>query len=194
VVENFFDQIAAKSPLPIVLYNFPGVCNGVDLSSGVITKLANKHSNIVGVKLTCGSVAKITCLSSSLPNFATFGGQSDFLIGGLASGSVGCIAAFANVVPKTIVEIYDLFRAGKTQEAFALHQKAALAEQVVKGDIAATKYAAAIVSARLAGIEDAERKFQPRSPYVPPKDALKDAVRKTLAEVVAIEEGLPFAK
>ncbi|KAI5277664.1 hypothetical protein KEM54_004912, partial [Ascosphaera aggregata] len=37
-----------------------------------------------------------------------FGGQSDFLIGGLSVGSAGCIAAFANVFPKTLVKIYNL--------------------------------------------------------------------------------------
>ncbi|KAH7030718.1 dihydrodipicolinate synthetase [Microdochium trichocladiopsis] len=195
VVANFFAQVSAKSALPIVLYNFPGVCNGVDLGAGVITALAQKHANIVGVKLTCGSVAKITCLSSSLSpdSFATFGGQSDFLIGGLASGSAGCIAAFANIFPKALVQIYQLYRQGKHAEALALHQKAALAEQVVKGDIAATKYAAALHSAAYAGIQGAEVKFRPRAPYVEPKEAQKEAIKKGLAEMAKIEESLPMA-
>lgn len=60
VIECFFDDVASNSPLPIVIYNFPGVCNGVDLDSTIITKLAKKHAGtIVGVKLTCGSVAKV---------------------------------------------------------------------------------------------------------------------------------------
>lgn len=25
VIENFYDEVAEKSPLPIVIYNFPGV-------------------------------------------------------------------------------------------------------------------------------------------------------------------------
>ncbi|KAK6072137.1 dihydrodipicolinate synthetase [Seiridium cupressi] len=36
------------------------VYNGVDLPSAKITKLSNKHENIVGTKLTYGSMAKIT--------------------------------------------------------------------------------------------------------------------------------------
>lgn len=65
VVERFFDDVAVNSSLPIVLYNFPGVCNGVDLDSAIITKLANKHpGTIVGVKLTCGSVAKVKSMHS----------------------------------------------------------------------------------------------------------------------------------
>lgn len=192
VIERFYGDVSKGSKLPIVIYNFPGVCNGVDLGSDIITKLANKHSNIVGTKLTCGSVAKITRLAATLPNFATFGGQSDFIIGGLSSGSVGCIAAFANVVPKTIVRIYDLYREGKYQEALELHQKAALAEQFIKAGISVTKYAAAIRTAAAAGIPDAITKLQPRTPYIAPTDAAKEAVRNGTEEISKIEASLPL--
>ena len=192
VIERFYDEIAEKSPLPIVIYNFPGICNGVDLDSGIITKLAKKHDNIVGVKLTCGSVAKITRLAGTLPieSFSTFGGQSDFLIGGLSVGSAGCVAAFANVFPKTIVKIYQLYKAGKVEEALDLHRKAALAETPIKGGIAPTKYATAIFSAKAAGIKDAETKLQPRRPYEAPSEAVKKTVREVMAEVNEIELSL----
>lgn len=194
VIEKFYADISERSKLPIIIYNFPGVCNGVDLSSDIITRLAQRHDKIVGVKLTCGSVAKITRLAAALPagRFATFGGQSDFIIGGLSSGSVGCIAAFANVFPKTIVRIYDLYRQGKYDEALRIHQKAALAEEQIKDGIGATKYAAAIRSATSAGIKDAERRLQPRTPYGPPAEATKLAVRKGTEECARIEDSLPL--
>lgn len=192
VISRFFDDVAANSSLPIVIYNFPGVCNGVDLDSDTVTKLALKHSNIVGVKLTCGSVAKIVRLAAVLPKerFATFGGQSDFLLGGLASGSSGCIAAFANVFPKSLSKIYRLWEEGKTQEALQLHQKAALAEQPCKSGIAATKYAAAIFSAKEAGVVDAVNKMKPRRPYLEPAEDAKNAVRKAMAEMASIEAAI----
>ncbi|KAJ4369219.1 hypothetical protein N0V83_006304 [Neocucurbitaria cava] len=193
VLENFYGSVSEKSALPIVIYNFPGVCNGVDLDSAFITTMAQRHRNIVGVKLTCGSVAKITRIAAVLPKdrFAVFGGQSDFIIGGLSSGSSGCIAAFANVFPKTIARIYALYREGKTDEALALHQKAALAEQPIKAGIAATKYAAAIHSATDAGIKDAVSKLKPRKPYIEPATTAKDRVKTTMAEVARIERSLP---
>ncbi|KAI1196268.1 hypothetical protein F5X97DRAFT_220800 [Nemania serpens] len=192
VVDRFFADVAARSPLPVVLYNFPGVCNGVDLDSATVVRLARRHPNIVGVKLTCGSVAKITRIATELPpeRFAVFGGQSDFLIGGLSSGSAGCIAAFANVFPRTIVRIYQLYGEGKYQEALALHQKAALAEQPCKSGIAATKYAAAIYTAGAAGIEGAEEKLRPRQPYTEPSAAAKEDVVAQMAELAKIEESL----
>lgn len=194
VIEKFYADVSRRSKLPIVIYNFPGVCNGVDLSSDIITRLAQKHDNIVGVKLTCGSVAKITRLAAALPpsGFATFGGQSDFIIGGLSSGSAGCIAAFANVFPKTIVKVYDLYRQGKYDEALRIHQTCALAEQQIKGGIGATKYAAAIRSATYAGIRHAEEKLQPRTPYAPLAETAKATIRKGTEECAKIEESLPL--
>jgi 4-hydroxy-2-oxoglutarate aldolase len=194
VLENFFGQVAETSAIPLVIYNFLGVCNGADLTSGFIAAMAQKHPNIVGVKLTCGSVAKITRLAAVLPQhkFAVFGGQSDFRIGGLSSGSAGCIAAFANVFPKIISRIYNLAEQGRPGEALRLHQKAALAEQPIKAGIAATKYAAAIHSATYAGIKDPIAKLRPRKPYLEPANAIKERVKTTMAEVAEIEQALPL--
>ncbi|KAM0560068.1 hypothetical protein ACHAPJ_004028 [Fusarium lateritium] len=192
VINNFFDDVAKNSQLPIVIYNFPVVCNGIDLDSATIASLAKKHSNIVGVKLTCGAVAKITRLSAELPeeHFAIYGGQSDFLIGGLAAGSHGTIAGFANVVPKTIVRIYDLYQEGKFQEAMALHKKAALAEQPCKAGIASVKYAASFSTAKAAGIKGAGEKLKPRRPYVEPSDAAKKSIEAQIAEMLSYEATL----
>ncbi|KAM5449689.1 putative 4-hydroxy-2-oxoglutarate aldolase [Microsporum audouinii] len=192
VIRSFFNDIAARSPLPVVIYNFPGVCNGVDLDSEMITAIALGSSNVVGVKLTCASVGKITRLAATLPaeKFSIFGGQADFLIGGLSVGSAGCISAFANVFPKTISKIYELYKAGKVEEALNLHQKAALAESPCKSGIATTKYAAALFSAKEAGIENAEERMRPRRPYEPPTEAAKENVKKVMAEIALIEATL----
>jgi 4-hydroxy-2-oxoglutarate aldolase len=192
VIMNFYDEVAEKSPLPIVIYNFPGVCNGVDIDSDAMTALAQKHKNIVGTKLTCASVGKITRLAGtfSKEEFAVFGGQSDFLIGGLSVGSAGCIAAFANVVPKTISRIYKLYTEGKVEAAMELHRKAAMAESLSKSGIANTKFAASLTSARYAGIDGAQEKLQPRRPYEPPTEGEKEGIRKKMSEIIGVEEGL----
>ncbi|KAF4472111.1 dihydrodipicolinate synthase [Fusarium albosuccineum] len=192
VIDNFFDDVAKESPLPIVIYNFPVVCNGIDLDSATIARLAKKHKNIVGVKLTCGAVAKITRLAAEFPpeEWTTYGGQSDFLIGGLAAGSKGTIAGFANVFPKTIVHIYNLYQEGKLKEAMELHKKAALAEQPCKAGISSVKYAAALNTAKAAGIEGAVEKLKPRRPYLAPSDAEKKNIESQIAPLVEIEASL----
>ncbi|KAF4442346.1 hypothetical protein F53441_11774 [Fusarium austroafricanum] len=198
VVKRFFSEVARKSPLPIVIYNFPGVTNGVDIDSETIvqifeeSKKTSGKSNIVGVKLTCGSVGKITRLAAQIPSdeFSTYGGQSDFLIGGLAAGSVGCVAAFANVFPTLTAKIYSLYKEGKFDEAFKLQQLAALAERPCKAGVASTKYAVAVYSAKLAGIEGAEEKLAPRHPYEPVGDTVKQNIKSIMKEAGEKEEEL----
>lgn len=192
VISRFYNSIAAKSPLPVVLYNFPAVCNGIDLDSETITALAQAHSNVVGVKLTCGSVGKIARLGGTFTpdEFAVFGGQSDFLIGGLASGSAGCIAAFCNIFPKTIVKIYDLWKMGKHDQALALHRLAAQAEAPTKAGIASTKYAASIFSAKRAGIVNAEVLLRPRAPYEEVNETVKAKIREVMGPLSEVEDTL----
>ncbi|KAF9887710.1 hypothetical protein FE257_009663 [Aspergillus nanangensis] len=200
VVKRFFADVARKAPLPVVLYNFPGVCNGVDLDSETIAAIVREsagaspggRSNVVGVKLTCGSVAKITRLAATFPKeeFAVYGGQADFLVGGLSVGSAGCIGAFTNVFPKAASAVYRLYVEGKIGEALELQRKTALAESPIKSGIAATKYAAAVFSAPLAGIEGAEEKLRPRTPYEEPAEGVKKVVREMMAEVGGIEKAL----
>ena len=188
VVEDFFKQVADDSPLPIIIYNFPGVCNGLDLDSELISRIA-QHPKIVGVKLTCGSVAKVERLTATFSNerFATFGGQSDFLVGGLAAGSAGCVCAFGNVFPRTIQRIFDLWQAGNEKEAKELQKIIALAESPTKAGVANTKFAASEYSAVAAGIKDAERLLSPRRPYSGPTDAVKNGIRKTMQRANEVE-------
>lgn len=194
VVTRFYNEIAAASPLPILIYNFPAVCNGLDLDSETITALAQKHPNIVGVKLTCGSVGKITRLAATFPmsRFAVYGGQSDFLLGGMASGSAGTIAAFAQIFPKTITKIYNLWNVGKHDQALALHRIAAHAESPTKAGIATTKYAVSQFSAVAAGIEGGNKAvlgqmLRPRRPYDEPADAVKTKILEVMKPMAEIE-------
>lgn len=97
----FFQELADASPIPIVLYNFPGVVAGLDINSEMLDILG-KHPNIVGVKLTCGGIAKVARVSASFKKseFVALAGQSDWLIPALSVGGVGTITGVANLYPK----------------------------------------------------------------------------------------------
>ncbi|KAF7541877.1 hypothetical protein G7054_g265 [Neopestalotiopsis clavispora] len=120
VVENFFSAVAEVSELPFLIYNFPTVTSGIDISSDSIVRLGRKHpGKVVGCKLTCGNLGKLQRVWTNLPedSFAAFAGKSDFMLPGLVAGSNGVIAALANIAPKTHVKLLDLWRDGKLQEA-----------------------------------------------------------------------------
>jgi dihydrodipicolinate synthase/N-acetylneuraminate lyase len=52
-VTGYFKELADESELPILVYNFPLVANGVMVDSDQLIELAG-HDNVVGCKLTCG--------------------------------------------------------------------------------------------------------------------------------------------
>lgn len=51
-LRRFFVDIAEASPLPLIVYNFPGVSGGIDLDSDFIVDVVQRAPNVVGVKLT----------------------------------------------------------------------------------------------------------------------------------------------
>jgi len=53
VLVKYFRAVADESPLPVLVYNFPLVSNGLNIDSDTMIDLA-QHPNIVGCKLTDG--------------------------------------------------------------------------------------------------------------------------------------------
>jgi len=113
VLASYFKDIADKSPIPILLYNFPLVANGVSLDSDTMIELA-QHDKIVGVKLTCGVSQVIPRHQSALilqnignlhrvaahtdrSTFAVMSGKSEFAMHGFVGGASACIAALVNL-------------------------------------------------------------------------------------------------
>ena len=79
---------------------------------------------------------------------------------------------------------------GKHDQALALHKMAAHAESPTKAGIANTKYAAAIYTAPLAGIANAEPMFRPRRPYEEPTDVVKKKIREVMTPLAEVEKTL----
>lgn len=68
-------------------------------TSLIKSTVAAAAPNIIGVKLTCGSVGKLTRLVSLREDFAVLGGFVDFLGPSLLLKSAGGITGLANVAP-----------------------------------------------------------------------------------------------
>lgn len=102
-IVDFFQEVADRSPLPIVIYNFPGILSGLDVDSDMLETLS-AHPNICAVKLTCGGVGKMTRVATlnDPSQFAALSGQSDWLVPALSAGGAGCISGVANLFPKVV--------------------------------------------------------------------------------------------
>lgn len=154
---SYFTSIADRSPLPLVLYNFPLAAAGTDLDSDTLIELAT-HPNIVGAKLTCGNVGKIARLSaatsaltphdslkshrqdSGAPPFLVLAGSADFLLPSLAVGASGALAGLANIAPRACVELFNAFRDSDAKRMRDLQAVLARADWAVqKGGVVGTK-------------------------------------------------------
>jgi 4-hydroxy-2-oxoglutarate aldolase len=124
---KYFNTVADASPIPIIIYNFPGAVGGLDLSSDIICQLA-EHPNIVGVKLTCGNTGKLNRVAAATrklskkydpknPEFLVLAGSADFTLQSLIAGGHGILAGLANIAPKACIKTIELYIQGRVEEA-----------------------------------------------------------------------------
>lgn len=153
-VTDFFTSVADASPIPILVYNYPGAVSGMDLSSDIIVQLA-AHANIAGVKLTCGNTGKLNRIAAATravkspagqngnsvaPPFLVLGGSADFTLQGLVAGGHGILAGLANVAPKACLEVMRLYSAGKMEGAQRAQEIVSRGDwAVIQGGIVGTK-------------------------------------------------------
>ncbi|KAJ0123749.1 dihydrodipicolinate synthase [Diaporthe amygdali] len=187
----YYRDVADASPIPVVIYNFPGVTSGIDLDSDQLAALAS-HPNIVATKLTCGNVGKLTRLTSKFepPHFGVYGGSSDYLLPTLHTGGNGCVTGMGNIFPKSTSRIYDYWAAGQLDKARELQDLVANAEWACKKSLACTKYGAWWYLGKQLGIEN-EQQFKMRKPYLELKPDLKKWTTETLSVLEEMEKSLP---
>jgi len=112
-----YQELAASSPLPIVLYNIPGL-TGNALLPATVGELAQIET-IVGIKDSSGSFDNVLQYLSATENedFAVLAGTDSLILPALLAGGKGAVAATANVLPAAVVGIYEKWKAGDIEGA-----------------------------------------------------------------------------
>ncbi|KAF2684969.1 aldolase [Lentithecium fluviatile CBS 122367] len=191
-IKSYLWQVADQSPLPIIIYNYPGAVAGIDIDSDLLTTLA-QHPNIVGTKFTCGNVGKVARVAAAAKastaegrtegEYYCFSGVADLIAPALAVGACGAIVGAANVFPKTCVELFDLCVEGgdgrKIRDLQAL---------LAEGDWAMTKRA-------IPGFKAVLDKYHgyggvPRQPMPTLDQAAKDELYAEVAKIMKHEATL----
>ena len=115
-LERHYRAVADASPVPVLLYNFPAN-TGLNLEPETVARLA-EHPNIRGIKDSSGNVPQAAEIIRLTPK--TFqvlvGSAAAFLPAVLLGGSGGILAA-GNVAPRECVELYQLARERRWEEA-----------------------------------------------------------------------------
>jgi 4-hydroxy-tetrahydrodipicolinate synthase len=114
--------VIAATPLPCMLYNNP-VAYKTDFQPEHILELANEFPNLAAVKESSADVRRVAAIRSLLADrLAIFVGVDDVLVEAVALGATGWVAGLVNAFPAESVELFNLARAGRLEEAFALYR------------------------------------------------------------------------
>jgi 4-hydroxy-tetrahydrodipicolinate synthase len=107
----FYRQLAADSPLPLLLYNIPQFTKVVAQPETVAT-LA-REGTIAGIKDSSRDFEyfEAVCIATrELARFRVFTGSDTMLLPALMMGAAGTICGAANVAPGWVVRIFDGFK------------------------------------------------------------------------------------
>lgn len=109
-LRRFYEHVADRSPVPVLLYQAPAYAAGVSLTADTVTSLA-RHPNIIGMKGTGAETAEHylreideTCGFTILSG--TFGSFCQNVRDGAGGGVLSC----ANYVPELCCELYRLLK------------------------------------------------------------------------------------
>ena len=115
---DHFRKVAAATPLPIILYNFPAR-TGVDMTPEFLEAVKDVP-NIVGIKESSGSMGRTLEQVLRLPNLQRLIGNDDQAVDNFLWGSRAWIAGGSNCIPAEHVALY---KATVVKKDFILGQR-----------------------------------------------------------------------
>ncbi|KAK0750573.1 hypothetical protein B0T18DRAFT_321881 [Schizothecium vesticola] len=122
-LEAWYGEVAGRSALPVLVYNYPGVTNGVVVEPETYRRLAGREE-IVGCKMSHGNVSHHVqvALDPEIDHerFRVYSGFGQQLGPIVAFGAAGVIDGMAAFFPKTVVRLMRLMETEpKTDEVWA---------------------------------------------------------------------------
>ncbi len=169
-----FSAVAeAVSNLPIYLYNIPGNAKN-DLKPKLVKKLAEKHSNIKGIKDSSKDLARLQDYIAALgEGYDVVVGTDALVYPALAMDATGVVSAVGNCFPELMVELYEAYKAGDLAKAKKLQYRANQVRDVLKLGSYITPYYEAL---KFRGVDVGEVKLPLRPLTETEKENLKNGL------------------
>ena len=116
-----FRSVAAKTKLPIMIYNNPGAYR-IDIKPEEFNQLADVK-NLVAIKESSGDPRRITDIYNACGDrFVLFCGMDDLVMETQVLGAVGWISGFTDAFPQESVALWKLLSEGKYKEALEIYR------------------------------------------------------------------------
>ncbi len=132
---DHYCEVAKHVNIPIVLYNIPPR-TGNKILPETVAKLARDVDVIMGAKDSSGDIDNLKAYIRETrdvgKDFAVLAGNDGAILTCLKEGGSGGIAGRANLYPHTVASIYDLFVAGKEEEALKVQETIVSIQRVFK--------------------------------------------------------------
>jgi 4-hydroxy-2-oxoglutarate aldolase len=117
-----YTDVGDSSPVPLLLYNVT-MYTGVNLMPDAVEKLS-EHPNIVGLKDSGNDMLQISdYLARAKPGFTVLAGAAPTLFNAATLGVHGAVLALAGLAPELCVELFELVRAGRIEDARGLQRR-----------------------------------------------------------------------
>jgi len=114
-------QAIAGVGLPVMIYNNP-IAYGVDVTPAILADLLDTPG-IVAIKEESGDIRRVTDLYNAHGDrFFVFCGVDDLILESVALGATGWVSGMTNAWPAKSVELFDMCRAGRFDQARALYR------------------------------------------------------------------------
>jgi 4-hydroxy-tetrahydrodipicolinate synthase len=118
-----YEAVAKSTDLPILLYNVPGR-TGRNMTATTTLTLAEKHSNIAGIKEASGDMVQCMEIIKNAPkNFLVVSGDDALASAQIATGMQGVISVAANCVPSTFSALVNASLQQQFSEAVSIQNK-----------------------------------------------------------------------
>ena len=123
-VYAYFAELAAHTPIDLLLYNIPAFASPIDVST--LRKLA-EIPRIIGIKDSTGDVGAmikmITAVRPSRPGFAFLAGWEAVFAPMLTIGCDGGVVGSSNALPEILCSIFEAVRSGNLGRAMRTQYK-----------------------------------------------------------------------
>ena len=116
---DFYLELDRKVDMPILIYNIPYRTN-VNVLPDTVLRLSKEMKNLIGIKECASMTQAMEVLLKVGDKINVLTGDEFSAVSLMAMGVKGAVMATANVVPDAWVQMYQLVKEGKIQQAMAM--------------------------------------------------------------------------
>ena len=113
---DHYKLVSKEVTIPVFAYNIPGL-TGFNITPAIFNQLCSIQ-NMIGIKDSSGNLSQTSAMIETAPKpVVVINGWDSLFFAALMIGAKAQVSGPANVAPEPYVELYELYKKGRYQEA-----------------------------------------------------------------------------